>query len=302
VFKSLTHLKTGDESMALTHMMDDQNNGKTEGRRQIFTFFVEDMMFGVNIENVLMLGQDVNNIQRLPIEERGFCGVTKLEDRVVPVLDFAHRIGHLSGIDGKHALIESLTNYENSHLDWIRKLEESIKTGNAFTEQTSAKLCEFTNWLSTLKIRDETLAELFNAFQEPHADLHKLVNVLFMFEPDETDKALEYLAVEKIKVLKNLRSLFSRAREQIQSGMRQVLLFVTTDGKTPRYALLIDDINDVIEYKPSDYQRSDQGSLGLLSNIERVINGIYTRKDQPDCLYFDIDKLTDIDRLMAKVS
>ena len=288
--------------MPLNHMMNAKNNGKAEERRQIFTFFVEDMMFGVNIENVLMLGQDVNNIQRLPIEERGFCGVTKLEDRVVPVLDFAHRIGHLSGIDAKHALIDSLTNYEHEHIDWLRKLEESIKTGNAFTEQTSSKLCEFTKWLNSLDIRDETLAELFSAFKEPHVELHKLVNVLFMFEPDEFDKALEYLAVEKMKVLKRLRSLFSRTREQVQSGMRQVLLFVTTDGKTPRYALLIDDINDVLEYKPSNYQASDQGSLSLLGNIERVINGIYTRKDQPDCLYFDIDKLTDIDRLMARVS
>jgi len=282
--------------------MDAKNNGKTESRRQIFTFFVEDMMFGINIENVLMLGQDVKNIQRLPIEERGFSGVTKLEGRVVPVLDFAHRIGRLSGIDAKHALIESLKDYEHEHLDWVKKLEESIKTGNAFTEQTSSKLCEFGKWLKSLDIRDETLAELFTAFEEPHVELHKLINILFMFEQDETDKALEYLAVEKMKVLKRLRSLFSRTREQVQSGMRQVLLFVTTDGKTPRYALLIDDINDVIEYKPTDYQSSDQGSLSLLKNIERVIDGIYTRKDQPDCLYFGIDKLTDIDRLMAKVS
>jgi len=289
--------------MALNHIMDDQNTGKTEGRRQIFTFFVEDMMFGVNIENVLMLGQDVNTIQRLPIEERGFCGVTKFQGKIVPVLDFAHRIGVASGIDSKNELIDTLTARENDHVEWLNALEQSLTTGVAFTKQLNPDLCEFGQWYNEFETRDETLKELFVSFDEPHRKIHGLAETLIqMRDSDKLDKALETLSHERSTTLRRLRGLFNRAREQIKSGMRQVLLFVTTDGKTPRYALLVNDINDVIEYKPTEYQRSDQGSLSLLSNIERVINGIYTRKDQPDCLYFDIDKLTDIDRLMAKVS
>lgn len=82
-------------------MADSKNSGKLDQSRQIFTFFVEDMMFGLDVENVLMLGQEVNDIQRIPVEERGFCGVTKFQGAVVPVLDFAHRIGIESGIDAK---------------------------------------------------------------------------------------------------------------------------------------------------------------------------------------------------------
>jgi chemotaxis signal transduction protein len=93
-----------------------------------------------------------------------------------------------------------------------------------------------------------------------------------------------------------------RARDQIQGGMRQVLLFVTVDGKTPRYALIIDDINDVINYLPSELQSSRAGALGLIQKIEHVIEGIYARDNLPDCLYFDINKMTDIDELMKKVS
>jgi chemotaxis signal transduction protein len=91
-------------------------------------------------------------------------------------------------------------------------------------------------------------------------------------------------------------------RDQIAGSMRQVLLFVTTDGKTPQYALLIDDINDVINYSQADFQSSQSGGLGLFGKIAQVIDGIYTRNNDDDCLYFDINKLTDVDVLMEKVS
>lgn len=283
--------------------MDTQKSGKTKERRQIFTFFVEDMMFGLNIDNVLMLGQDIKSIQRLPIEERGFCGVTKLQGTVVPVLNFAHRIGFPSGIDVKNQLIDTLTEREKDHIEWLNALEQSLEKGVPFTKQLDPELCAFGQWYKDFDTRDETLKELLVAFDEPHKKIHSLAEILFhLRDAGKLEQALEQLQHERATTLRRLRTLFSRAREQIRSGMRQVLLFVTTDGKTPRYALLVNEIHDVIDYLPSDYQSSNQGSLSLLSKIEQVIDGIYTRTGQPDCLYFDIDKLTDIDQLMSKVS
>lgn len=284
-------------------MADSKNSGKADQARQIFTFFVEDMMFGLNVENVLMLGQDVNDIQRLPIEERGFCGVTKFQGTVVPVLDFAHRIGIDSGIDAKTSLLEILTENENDHVEWMTALEDAIKNGTVFTKALSADECAFGKWYNKFVTRDETLTELLLAFAEPHQSLHALADkVIAMREDGEQDEALELLAAERSSTLRRLRALFARARDQIQGGMRQVLLFVTLDGKTPRYALLIDEINDVMNFTPADFQSSKSGALGLFNKIENVIDGIYTRENEADCLYFDINKMTDIDELMARVS
>jgi len=57
-----------------------------------------------------------------------------------------------------------------------------------------------------------------------------------------------------------------------------------------------------MNYTPADFQSSRSGALGLINKIEHVIDGIYTRENKPDCLYFDINKMTDIDELMKKVS
>lgn len=141
------------------------------------------------------------------------------------------------------------------------------------------------------------------AFDEPHNAIHNLAEELIALrDNDKQDEALEILRHARATTLRRLKALFSRARDQIQSGMRQVLLFVTLDGKTPRYALLIDEINDVMNFTQADFQSSRSGALGLFSKIENAIDGIYTRENQVDCLYFDINRMTDIDELMEKVS
>lgn len=289
--------------MALNHEANTNNSGQIDQRRQIFTFFVEDMMFGLNVENVLMLSQEVSDIQRLPVEERGFCGVTKFQGSIVPVLDFAHRIGIPSGMESKSALLGILTERENEHVEWLNALENTIKTGAAFTKAMTANECSFGQWQRSFETRDETLKELLESFAEPHEKLHALaVDLIKLRDVDKQDEALEQLAQARVTTLRRISALFKRTRDQIQSGMRQVLLFITIDGKTPRYALLIDEINDVLNYTLANFQSSRSGGMALISKIDHVIDGIYSRPDTPDCLFFDMHKLTDIDALMQKVS
>lgn len=72
--------------------------------------------------------------------------------------------------------------------------------------------------------------------------------------------ALTQLSTEGNRMLQHLRNQIMRAHEQVQTRLRQVFLYITTDGKTPRYALLIDDINDVTSYSDSEFHSSSQGA------------------------------------------
>lgn len=287
--------------MALNSQSIDVKTGNATQTRQIFTFFIEEMMFGIDVSNVLMLGQEVNQIQRLPVEERGLCGVVKFQGILVPVLDYAHRIGVDSGMDSKQALIEQLNQREHDHIEWLNELELCIKSDKVFNKELDPDQCAFGHWYKTFDSRDQTLTELMQQFEQPHRQLHSCAEQLIKLrDQSKLEQAVELLEQARNTTLKRLQTLFARARDQIQSGMRPVLLYVTEDGKTPRYALLIDEINDVINYSQQDFQASQSGALGLISKIEQVLEGIFTKQGQPDCLYFDIKKLTDIDALMAK--
>ncbi|MCX4188614.1 chemotaxis protein CheW [Methylophaga sp. OBS4] len=284
-------------------MKDNQalgRNGKLTQQRQVFTFFVEDMMFGLDVENVLMLGQDIDKIQKVPVEEHGLCGVIKFQGMVVPVLDFARRVGGKSGFDTRNNLIDLLNQQERQHIEWTQVLEHSLKNGEAFNQALDADECQSGQWLQQFNGRDETLKELIAAFGEPHQQLHAIgANALKQGQKSDTQQAAEPFSQQAQVILQKIRVLSKRAKEQIESDMRQVLLFVTDDGKTPRYALLIDEINDVLSYADSEFQSSSSGALAQIRKIGDILTGIYTRDNMPDCLFFDIDKLVDDNTAIA---
>lgn len=267
---------------------------KLSDQKQVFTFFVQDMMFGLDVENVLMLDQNVDKIQAVPVEEQGFCGVIKFQGIVVPVLDFAHRVGIRSGFDVKKYLIAALRQREQEHLDWVHTLSESLRNERSFHLDLEASDCASSLWFRQFASRDETLNELIRAFIEPHQQLHEAgalaVRQAHGQDPQHIANQFQQQASQ---FLQKLRTLSNRAKEQIESDMRQVLLFITDDGKTPRYALLIDEINDVISYDASEFQSSSTGALAQVRKIAEFLAGIYSRDNEPDCLFFDIDKLAD---------
>jgi chemotaxis signal transduction protein len=278
-----------------------QNKGsKLTEQKQLFTFFVQDMLFGLDVEHVLMLDQNVDKIQPVPVEEQGFCGVIKLQGVVVPVLDFAHRLNVPSGLDNKKALIQDLKTRLQSHQQWVDTLADCLRNSETFNLDLEAAECASSFWLRQFESRDETLRELVRAISVPHHELHEAgVMATRQAQGQDPNNLAGVFRQQASQQLQKIKNLTHRACEQVQSDMRQVLLFVTEDGKTPRYALLIDEINDVISYDASNFQSSASGALAQFRKIGDVLAGIYTHEEQADCLYFDVNKLADNEALQT---
>ncbi|WP_273150712.1 chemotaxis protein CheW [Methylophaga thiooxydans] len=274
---------------------------KFTDQRQVFTFFVEEMMFGLNVDNVLMLDQNIDKIQRVPVEEQGFCGVIKFQGVVVPVLDFAHRVGIRSGLDAKKQLLEQISQRESQHLDWVQQLSQSLTSGDTFLLDLATSDCDSALWFRQFDSRDETLNDIIHAFIEPHNQLHQAgEQAMKQVRREGSDSVVNDFKHKANQVLLTLKTLGKRAKEQVESDMRQVLLFITDDGKTPRYALLIDEINDVISYDAAEFQSTANGALSQIKKIREILLGIYSRDDQKDCLLFDINKLADEQQTQVK--
>ncbi len=269
-------------------------------QKQLFTFFVQDMLFGLDVEHVLMLDQNIDKIQPVPVEEQGFCGVIKFQGIVVPVLDFAHRLNIRSGLDVKKDLVTELKSQLQSHQQWVETLADAIRHGDAFHLDLETSECASSLWLRHFDTRDETLNELVRALADPHHQLHEAgVMALRQAQGQDPNHMASLFRQQASQPLQKIKNLISRGCEQLQSDMRQVLLFVTEDGKTPRYALLIDEINDVISYDASNFQSSASGALAQFRKIADVLAGVYTHDTQTDCLYFDVNKLADNPAMQA---
>ncbi|MFK8067549.1 MAG: CZB domain-containing protein [Gammaproteobacteria bacterium] len=272
------------------------------GTITVMTLYIEDALYAIPIDNVVSLSKETDHIQELPIKAPGLIGVSHYQNKVVPVIDIAQRIGIKSGTKGKNELIETLSAREQDHIDWLDALENSILTGEKFDKARDPHQCAFGKWLDSYKPRNESLLEIKSQFAEPHEQIHSLADKLLdMCSQGDVGKeaALKELKHERLTTSKRLRSLFSYSREQVSEMMRSILLYVTRDGITPAYAMLIDEVHDALDYNLKDcYSPSQAGFESLLTN-DRFIKAVLSDKNQPKAILLDTDEILEQDQLSA---
>ncbi len=272
------------------------------GTITVMTLYIEDALYAIPIENVVSLSKETDHIQELPIKAPGLIGVSHYQNKVVPVIDIAQRIGIKSGTKGKNELIEKLSAREQEHIDWLDALERSISTGEKFDQIRDHKLCDFGKWLNKFEPRNESLQEIMSQFQEPHEHLHSLADKLLSTSATSErgkEAAFEELKFERITTLKRLSSLFSYSREQVSEMMRSILLYVTRDGITPAYAMLIDEVHDALDYNVKDCYSPSQAGFESLLSTDRYIKAVLSDKNQPKAILLDTDEILEQDQISA---
>ncbi len=285
----------------MSTIVGQQHTSNTEsGFITVMTLYIEDSLYAIPIENVVSLSKETDHIQELPVKTPGLIGVSHYQDAVVPVIDIAKRIGVKSGTDGKKELIDTLTAREQDHIDWLDALEKSISSGEKFAKARDPHQCAFGKWFDHFETRNEALTEILAQFEAPHRQIHSLADKLLdMRDKGETEAALKELEFQRMTTLRRLRSLFSHARAQLNEMMRPILLYVTRDGVSPAFALLIDEVHDALTYHLKDcYSPAQAGLQSLISN-DKYIKAVLSDKKQLNSILFDIDKILEPDHIAA---
>ncbi len=256
-----------------------------------FTFYISDTLYALEVGNVLSVNADLERMQKVPVKGRGIIGVYQYRNTVVPVLDYARLIGVDSGQMIMQSLLDDLEAREKDHVDWLNALEKSVAEGVPFSKALDPHQCAFGQWYDNFKTRDNTLQEILAQFDAPHKHIHSLAEILLTLRDEgKQNEALERLHIERHTTLRRLQSLFHQAREQIKSIMRPIILFVTKDGAIPTFGILVDEINDIIEYDKNDMQ-SDTGMHHRSNENANLFAGIHVKENGPDSIICNIDNI-----------
>lgn len=274
---------------------DNQALAQYSNGLRAFTFWISDTLYAIDISKVLTISQEMDNIQSLPAKIQGLVGMVEFQNNAVPVLDFANLLSFPSGVERNTNLIELLTEREKEHHEWIDALEDNLLNDTPFLKEKDPNKCPFGQWRSQFKSRDETLMEVLSEFDAPHEQIHALADKLMdMKKNNDLEKALKMLRYEKDITLKRLMKRFDQARTHLKESSRQVLLYITEDGTTPIVALRIDDINDVIDFKPEQFKAMDRIDSILSENAAKLVIAYLKQTNQADCLLFEASHLADL--------
>ena len=263
-----------------------------------FTFWVSDTLYAIDISKVLTISQEMGNIQSLPSEAKGLVGMVEFQDTAVPVLDFANLLGFSSGIENNNELMNLLNEQEREHLDWVEALEDSLLNDTPFLKTKDPNQCSFAKWYDNFKSRDDTLNEVLEELDKPHRAIHELADKLLEIKKnDQTDKALNILREEKNFTLKRLLKRFEQVRSHLKESSRQVLLYITENGTSPTVSLRIDDINDVVDFKPEQFKPMEGINNILNGTAADIVIAYLKQSNQADCLLIDASNLVKISRM-----
>lgn len=224
-----------------------------QGELQVFTFAIEGVPYALEVAHVLTISQDTSRLRQIPSTLPGFIGLIDYQGTVVPALDFAHLLGRQNQEERKDELIAMLEAREKDHLDWLDALEHSLATGQPFTKEKNPHKCAFGRWYDSYEPEDEALHTIWPDFDAPHKRIHALADELLEVERMQgRGDAMARLRLERETTLKALHRTFEFARESLRSSQHTVFLYLTSDGRTPRLALRLDDISDIRGYELED--------------------------------------------------
>lgn len=271
--------------------MNDYNLLSISGDIQVFSFWVEEVPYALRIEHLLTISQDVSRLRKVPGNVPGFVGLIDYQGAVVPVIDFAHMLGRRNSQESKEELINLLHAREKDHLDWVSSLEHSLRTGELFTKERNPHRCAFGCWYDQYKPTDASFASIYEEFDAPHKRVHALADELInVAQLEGRDRALAALDVERGTTLRTLQRTFEFARDTLRSSQHTVLLYITSDGRTPRMALRVDNISDILTFDEKDRVSLDSIELPAGAIAQDMISD-YLRGKSGDCLLLEPDTL-----------
>jgi chemotaxis signal transduction protein len=268
---------------------------KTERSNHILTFVLGHTRFAIHISSILSITDDFGKVELSSNHQHSFLGYLYYRNKPVNVYECSTLLGRDSNRTNLEASISSLNQSEAAHVSWLNKLEQSIVNDTIFSAQRDPTVCEFGHWLELKKhTADDAAKALLVRFEGPHEEFHKLADVLLeVASKDGKDAALKQLAIAKRGRISEFMRLFNYTKSQLNSAVHPVVLYITRDGATPWFALVLDSMSDIVSYEDNQFtQMRDPDDLSTESHPDPVYGYVHNSEtDEKDSLVLSAARL-----------
>lgn len=270
-----------------------------ERSNRMLTFLLGDTRFAIDISSILSITDDFEKLEKSSNHQQSFLGYLYYRNKPVNTFEISTLLGRESNRYLLNQTITDLQQAEANHIAWVQELETALRSDSSFTLPRKANQCEFDAWLDTqMKSADDVTRNLLERFKVPHHDFHGLADKLLgIKESQGLDAALKELRSQKRGLINEAARLFRYAQEQLKSSVHPVVLYITQDGVTPWFALILDSMDDIAEYADDqftqlrgyDFDQAEQNTndpvYGYIHNPE---------SDEKDCLILSASRLAQL--------
>jgi len=225
----------------------------------LINFRVGQKTISLKILDILLTERFEDNLTSLPNDNKSFIGVKDYMETPTPIFDLGIILNKQSTQETNQALVELFSEWQQKQQQWFAALENSIKHKQPFDHNTDVQQSNFAKWYSNFKTENEDLKAIIERFKIPHSRLYMRANkIIELVKQSNITQAMTELNIERNSNFMQLIRLFESAKEQILLDHKPIIIFTTKDGRNPHIGLLVDKVEDNIDFKKEDIRPLDK--------------------------------------------
>ncbi|MBH0034876.1 chemotaxis protein [Pseudoalteromonas sp. NZS71_1] len=226
---------------------------------ELINFKVGCKTISLKILDILLTERFDNNLTTLPNNNKSFIGVKDYMDIPTPVFDLGIILNNISTEQSNAHVLKQLRTWQEKLLNWFNTLQSNLSNSSASISSNDAELQDFVLFYKEFNTDNEDLKLTMSRLNEPFQSLLETVKEAISAHNQSDYKQVSAL-LEKIKRsnLIQLERLFESAKEQITLDYKPIIVFTTKDGLNPHVGLLVDKVEDNIDYKKEDIKPLDK--------------------------------------------
>ncbi|KAA1157904.1 chemotaxis protein [Pseudoalteromonas distincta] len=226
---------------------------------ELINFKVGCKTISLKILDILLTERFDNNLTTLPNNNKSFIGVKDYMDIPTPVFDLGIILNNISTEQSNAHILKQLRIWQEKLLNWFNTLQSNLLNSSASISSNDAELQDFILFYKEFNTDNEDLKLTMSRLNEPFQSLLETVKEAISAHNQSDYKQVSAL-LEKIKRsnLIQLERLFESAKEQITLDYKPIIVFTTKDGLNPHVGLLVDKVEDNIDYKKEDIKPLDK--------------------------------------------
>jgi len=197
-------------------------------------------------------------------------GVITLRGEAIPVVDLRMRLGMGDILDENRAVIDTLKQCEQDHLNWIDELEASVREDRPFTLSTDPEQCAFGQWMGAFIPKTRELEHLLHGFDAPHASIHGVATaVTRLVSHGDVNGALGVIEGTRTTELRFMVEQFKRVFALLSQKPWQIAAVIEVKGE--QVGVIVDEVASLawIAEEKGDISREAASIDSLFSSMGR---------------------------------
>ncbi len=231
--------------------MDYGRNYQIDQDMPIVLFKLNGVQYGMRSDRIQSFTQ-FEAVHALP-DAPGFVrGVINLRGQIMPLVDLRVALGMKAAPVELDETKELLEGRKQDHLNWLNKLEESVRTNSEFSLTTDPHACAFGKWYDNYKPRSEMLRHHLKKMDEPHKAIHAIADRVKAHQREGNfEMAWKLVAQTREQELSQMVELFDQLCDALHHNMREIAIVMET-GSGSLMAAVVDEIIGIEQVVDTD--------------------------------------------------